>query len=335
MDDSQIEKKHLIYQSKLNEVLSNLLETLPQLNAALVVDFDGLFIANQSKKKINESILSAVMALIDTTMKRIKTLTTSSIGSGIFNIDEYQLIFMELGEHTPAILVLLTDTTSNLDDIIPYLYIIGEKVSQILNARNVSLFVPKINPEKIIFIETHEKPSNAENLLIKLIVLGDVAVGKSSLMNLFVNGEFEHDYIPTVGISIFEKEMQISNKVKIIYQIFDTSGLRSYRKVRKIFLGHSEIVLIIFDFTRLETLENIEKWIEESKNFISGNDVIYFLIGNKIDLIEYSDELRQIAKNIADRHNYQFFITSAITGEGIDEVFTSLLTIISNKKSIF
>lgn len=335
MNDLGAEENPLVFQSKLNEVLSNLIKRIPQLIAALVVDFDGLFIAQQSKEKLDESSLSAVMALIDTTMKRIKKLTTSSIGSGTFNIDEYQLIFTELGEHTPAILVLLTDTTSNLDDIIPYIYIIGEKVSQLLNNRDVSPFVPKINPKEVFFIETQEESSNKENLLIKLIALGDVAVGKSSLLKLFVDGKFEESYIPTVGISIHEKEMQISNKVKIIYQIFDTSGLRSYRKVRKIFLQRCEIVFIVFDFTRLESLENIEEWIEESKNFTSSSDVTYFLIGNKIDLIEYSDELREIAKSIADKYNYRFFITSALTGEGIDEVFTSLLNIISTKKSIF
>ncbi|MFX1294838.1 MAG: Rab family GTPase [Promethearchaeota archaeon] len=327
----------LVMESQLNELLANLLEVLPDLLAALIVDLDGLNIANQSRKEVDETIIGAVMGAIDQTIKRIKTSTEVSLGSGVFDTDEFQVSFVKIGGKTPALFVMVADHYSNIDIFLPYSYLIAEKISLILSNRYTSLNIPLIHKIEKLEKNRQIEVKNENITVINLMVLGDPKVGKSCLMELYVNGEIVPDYKPTIGISILVKTLQITKSINLIYQIFDMSGTKSLLKVRKTYYlqlfsplnkrrANTAAVLIIFDFTNTQTLDNSKYWIEESQKFIKDSTIPYILIGNKIDLVENRENIREKAKLIAKKYNCLYVETSAITGEGLDEIFTLLAT---------
>ncbi|MHA1145867.1 MAG: GTP-binding protein [Candidatus Helarchaeota archaeon] len=324
--------KELISHEHLKELLGNLLSLLPHVFATFIADFDGLIIAQASRKDLDESIIGALTATIDTALKRIKRIADTSLGSGSFDMDEYRLIFVELGGHTPAIFIVVTDVYSDIDDYILYTYLIAEKVSLILNNRKTSLSIPEFIIETKLETKTNGLTRRGKDLIIKIMVLGDTRVGKSALIEMFTNGEFHDNYIPTVGISIGEKELQISKSMKLKFHFFDMSGSKSFAKVRKMCYKNAGLVFVIFDFTNIKTLENARKWINESRQFLGNQDVKHVLIGNKIDLVSDRAVIREKAREIANENECLYFEASAQTGEGVDEIFTLLATDILNEK---
>jgi small GTP-binding protein len=323
----------LIMKSQFDELFANLLETLPKLLAALVVDLEGLCIAIQSRDEVDETIIGAVMGAIDNTIKRIKTSTEVSLGSGIFDTDRFQILFVKIDGKTPVLFVMVADLYTNIDKFIPYSYLVAEKISLILHNRYTSLSVPKLD-----FTGDSEGSMSqmlGKKTIVKLLILGDTKVGKTSLIELYINGEIEPTYKPTIGISILTKELQISKSVGLIFQIFDMSGLKSLAKVRRSYYNHVfssqskldtvySVILVMFDSTKIETLENTKYWFDESRKFINDQKIPYILLANKIDLVSNREKVRSKAESIAADYNCTYIETSAVTGEGLDEIFTQL-----------
>ena len=172
---------------------------------------------------------------------------------------------------------------------------------------------------------THENGSvTSKNNIIKILIIGNEKVGKSSLINMYLNGKFEKDYKPTIGISITKREFPITKEINLTLYMLDLGGSKSFAKVRRFYYKDLKAVLILFDYSKVETLENIKEWIEEARHFIKEASVPYILIGNKIDLLENGDPIKTRAKNLADQYKFTYFETSALTGEGIDELFIYL-----------
>lgn len=311
--------------STLEEILTNVLHEVKNLIAALVVDLDGLIIARSSLKGLDEELIGAIMAILDQTISKIKRYAETSFGSGTFDTNDFQLFYMELGTGTPAIFVLVADHLSQMDKFIPYTYIVAEKISLILNNHETSLKIPKLdtNGELILPAEVSGK-----NNVRKIVIVGPEAVGKSTLSKMYCNANFSENgaYKPTIGISIKEKELQISRNMNLMLYLLDLSGLKSFVKIRRFYYKYSNAVLIIFDYTKITTFNKISDWIEESRNFIKNKSIPLILIGNKIDLVENREELKSKARQLAEQYNFPFFETSALTGEGIDELFTYLIS---------
>ncbi|TFG07910.1 MAG: GTP-binding protein [Promethearchaeota archaeon] len=306
----------------LNELLTNLLERIPELLACLVVDFNGLIIVQQSVKEVDEELVGAIMSVVEQNMNKIKKYTETSIGSGSFATDEFQLFYTELGKEPPMLFVLVSDPSSNIEKYMPYSYIIAEKISQILTERETETSIPKVNEDGELIINSHAE----NNGINKILLIGPSEVGKSTLLGIYMNGIFEPKYKPTIGISLIQNEFPISRDVKLRNVIFDLSGLKSFGKIRRFYYKGANAVLVLFDYTRIETLENINEWIEEAKHFVKDVSIPYILIGNKIDLSEDRFLMKTMAKQLANQYKCQFFETSAFTGEGIDEVFTFLIS---------
>jgi small GTP-binding protein len=108
--------------------------------------------------------------------------------------------------------------------------------------------------------------------------------------------------------------------------IFDLSGLKSFANIRRYYYSDAKAVLILFDYNEAQTLQNVTEWLEEANHFIKDKSIPYILIGNKMDLVNDREKIRNDAKKIANHYNCAFFETSALTGEGIDEVFTYLIS---------
>ncbi|MHA2366573.1 MAG: Rab family GTPase [Candidatus Hodarchaeales archaeon] len=154
---------------------------------------------------------------------------------------------------------------------------------------------------------------------IKLILLGDPSVGKTSLVKRFVDDAFKADYKPTLGTEIYGKEKTIEDE-PILFQIWDLSGHQSFKNIRMTFYQKADAAFLICDLTRQETLTNLDRWTEEVNKAI-GYYPLLIIIGNKIDL----DLAREISSDNLEKFalekNCEFIETSARTGDNVNKAF--------------
>ena len=169
----------------------------------------------------------------------------------------------------------------------------------------------------------------AFHYLLKYIIIGDPAVGKSNILLKYAHNKFTNEYQSTIGVEFGAKNLTIEGKVFRI-QIWDTAGQENFRSITRAYYKNSVCALIVYDITNRSSFENIISWIEDCKGQ-SPKSIFIILVGNKNDLenerqVSYEEGL-EFAKN----NNIVFFETSAKTGKNISELFqTSAIEI--NKK---
>ena len=164
--------------------------------------------------------------------------------------------------------------------------------------------------------------------IFKLILLGDSFVGKTSLINQYVEKRFEEDYKPTIGVSIVKTSVildQIQSKVSLI--LWDIAGQEKYQKYRKYYFEGCVGALFVYDITRPTTFNNIKsKWYEDFKNYIGLKNSVYLLIGNKSDLVDERNVDKEDGNNLANEINAADFIeTSAKNGDNVEKAFLRLI----------
>ncbi|MHA1399199.1 MAG: Rab family GTPase [Candidatus Heimdallarchaeaceae archaeon] len=157
--------------------------------------------------------------------------------------------------------------------------------------------------------------------IFKIVLLGDPGVGKSSLISRYVHNRFESSYMITIGVDILSKQLFVGDD-EVLFLISDIGGQERFSSVREKFYRGSKGCFLVFDLTRANTLESIREW----KRGLDGveDDVIFFVIGNKADLKDQIAVEEEEAIAIVNELNLptdSFFITSAKTGEKVEEAF--------------
>lgn len=160
-----------------------------------------------------------------------------------------------------------------------------------------------------------------ESLKYKIILAGEGAVGKTTLINRFVTGSFSTDYKATIGVAIFSKLLEIDG-AEVSLQIWDIAGQTLFRNLRTRFFQNAKGALLVYDLTVPSTLANLHKWISDIKNVT--DEIPFVLIGNKVDLTELksitTDEIDKFLKE-HQRDISTHFLTSALSGENVEKAF--------------
>ena len=160
------------------------------------------------------------------------------------------------------------------------------------------------------------------NEKIKIMIIGDSNVGKTSIIKRFCKNEFSPSFISSIGIDYESKYINIDKKV-INLQLWDTAGQERYRVLARNYYKQSDAFMIVYDITSRGTFNSINNWIEQIKENAS-NSVKYSLLGNKCDL----EEMRQVQKDegyeLAKRNDVEFYETSAQKGKNIEKAFINL-----------
>ena len=167
---------------------------------------------------------------------------------------------------------------------------------------------------------------NLKEIKKKIILLGDGAVGKTSLIRKYVVDKFDDNYLLTVGFKITQKELTVKVNKKTQYlklNIWDILGQKGFIELHRSSLPGTAGCILIADITRKDTLKSIDDyWIPNVYNMVG--QVPFVILANKKDLAEKAefdeDELRLFAK----RYNAPSFLTSAKTGENVKEAFLAL-----------
>jgi len=162
---------------------------------------------------------------------------------------------------------------------------------------------------------------------VKVCLLGDGAVGKTSLIRKFVYNEFDDKYIMTLGAKTSKKVVSLPNPkdrspVDISLMISDVMGQTDVRSIHDAYLFGTKGAIIVCDFTRRSTLENIKNWMERLRK-VCG-EVPVALVVNKYDLIFDAQFDFKALQSLAEGYGCPAFVSSAKTGENVEKVFHSL-----------
>ena len=154
---------------------------------------------------------------------------------------------------------------------------------------------------------------------LKLIVVGNQGTGKSSILNRFVNETFDENYQATIGLDFHSKNITIHDQdVRLI--IYDTAGQEKFRSLIPMYIREAQIILFIYDISDKESFDSIPKWIQQVNDVIN-KEVVFALIGNKLDLESNRKVTFEEGKKLAEKNNYVFQEVSAKTGDNFEKLF--------------
>ena len=337
-------------EQNLRELLKNFVESQEDIELALLYTNQGLLIskyAKSAKDKAHdqlEGIYGAITAVVENLIEKIaKEYKIGNYGTGSFETSEHRIVYVETGAE--AILLLICDYRSNLNQLFPLAYLVAEKIAQILedsfDERYNSLEIPNLNFErnfdirlkdylvddKESFVEgvkaTHQiKPIDKVEKMFKLIILGSAAVGKTTLVNQFLKKEDYGDYRPTLGINIATQLYHVQGYQDEIIKfiIFDLAGQEFFKRVRHDYYKGANCVFVVYDVTRRETFdEAVNFWFKDARNELG--DIPFVLIGNKIDLEEERKISFQEGLAIATELRSSFIETSALKNINVQDTF--------------
>ena len=166
------------------------------------------------------------------------------------------------------------------------------------------------------------KKKEQEELVFKVITIGDSSVGKTSIIRRYIYNVFDDNTMSTIGLTFCFKEVKLKNGKKVQLKLVDTAGQEKYNALTKSYFKNVDGVLFIFDFNNLESFQNIEKWINLFEENNNGKGIPKYLIGNKSDL-EKKVEQKSIDDFIA-KYDYKFEECSALNNENIDSIFENI-----------
>ena len=158
---------------------------------------------------------------------------------------------------------------------------------------------------------------------IKVILVGEVATGKTSLINSSIGLEFTEKVESTQSSSIIQKIMTINEKQYTI-NLWDTIGQEQYRALTNIFMKGAKIVIFVYDITRKETFEQLDYWFENTKEVL-GDKPILGIVGNKSDLYMKEAIKEEVAEKYAENRGVPFRLTSAKTPKNFCDFLEELV----------
>ncbi|WFD33104.1 Vacuolar protein sorting-associated protein 21 [Malassezia sp. CBS 17886] len=180
----------------------------------------------------------------------------------------------------------------------------------------------------------------------KLVLLGEAAVGKTSVVHRFVQDDFQENREPTIGAAFLTQRCRLEDRL-IKFEIWDTAGQERFHSLAPMYYRNAQASAVVYDITKAESFDKAKLWVKELQRQASPTIVIA-LIGNKVDLADRASADAEDAdpaalsdaaggpgatrcevptseaQQYADDVGLLFFETSAKTGEGVLEVFTEI-----------
>ena len=175
-----------------------------------------------------------------------------------------------------------------------------------------------------------EVDRNNDIIEFKIILIGSVSVGKTSIFNKFISGEFNLKYKSTITAECKSKYLKVNKNLFAKLNIWDTCGSEIYRAVTKQYYRGSNGAILIFDLTDQNTFNDLKKWIKDIKNYGEKNTQV-IIVGNKLDLVGQRKVSHSQAANFCRENNYKYIEASAKDGTNLLKIFEELTFDLTNK----
>ena len=168
--------------------------------------------------------------------------------------------------------------------------------------------------------------SSRRNVLLKVIILGDSGVGKTSLMNQYVKKKFTTKYKATIGADFLNKEVVVDNRT-VTLQIWDTAGQERFQSLGVAFYRGADCCVLVYDVTQQSSFKNLESWrddflIQASPRY--PERIPFLVLGNKVDLEHRSVPARRAQAWCDNNNNTPYFETSAKEAINVEQAFEAI-----------
>ncbi|KAA8494526.1 Ras-related protein Rab7 [Porphyridium purpureum] len=167
--------------------------------------------------------------------------------------------------------------------------------------------------------------------LLKIVILGDSGVGKTSLMERYVNQRFSQQYKATIGADFLSKDIELEDRMANL-QIWDTAGQERYQSLGSAFYRGSDACVLVYDVTDLRSFESLETWREEFLAYAANRDPETFplvVLGNKIDIVDRAKAVptKRAQQWCAAKGGVPHFETSAAEDINVEAAFQLVATL--------
>ncbi|KAI7864002.1 ras family-domain-containing protein [Spinellus fusiger] len=161
--------------------------------------------------------------------------------------------------------------------------------------------------------------ADAYDFLLKLLFVGDSGTGKSCLLHHFLENQFKKDSANTIGMEFGTRILHIADK-SIKLQIWDTAGQERFRSLTKSYFRGAAGALVVYDICNRDTFLGVRSWLADVRS-LANPELVMILVGNKNDLGEEREVTYLEASRFAQEHEMMFLEASALSGDGVEDIF--------------
>ena len=165
----------------------------------------------------------------------------------------------------------------------------------------------------------NEEEKKDSDMIIKLLLIGNTYVGKTMIVQKFIDNSFSKSTVSTIGVDLQSKIIDISGK-KVKYLIWDTAGEDRMKTMTYSYYRGCHVILVVFDVTERKSFQNVTTWVECIEKFAKSN-VLKILVGNKTDLEDKRVVTTEEGKKLAMDNGLKYYEISALKITGLHEMF--------------
>ncbi|MFX0187024.1 MAG: Rab family GTPase [Candidatus Hodarchaeota archaeon] len=302
---------------QLKTLVLNYMNNIEGVIVVAVCDIDGLVIISEGEEQ-DDIVIGGISTYVEKYIDQLKD--EFGVENNFFNVtttSDKKFVFCSQGPN--SILTAITEISTPDVQLRVLSEHIAGKIELILEGQeDISLEIP----DAIQFLsKTKEGTLSTGDFTKKVIITGDYQVGKSSIIRTFTKNEFKDDYISTLGVEISKKDYNLNEKTKITFVIWDIAGqIQFMAPYRAQFYSGANAAFIVIDRTRQGNIKSIKSWYADITKDLSSNIPIV-IVGNKSDLKDKIVISEEEIKSVADELGFHYILTSAKTGENINESF--------------
>ena len=175
---------------------------------------------------------------------------------------------------------------------------------------------------------------NENNEVLKIVLIGEASVGKTSIIYQFIDKIFQEDLQSTIGGTFNSKSIKCNNNKTLNLEIWDTAGQERYRCVTKMFYKEADVAILVYDITSKSSFEELKNYWVEQVLEASPKNIMLVIVANKSDLIDNEQVDEEEARNYAKKVKADFFVISAKENNSVNELFKSIAKKYSGAKSV-
>ena len=167
-----------------------------------------------------------------------------------------------------------------------------------------------------------DEDKKESDINIKLLLIGNTFVGKTLIVQKFIDNAFSKSTVATIGVDLQSKVIDINGK-KVKYLIWDTAGEDRMKTMTYSYYRGCHVILIVFDVTNEVSFKNVTNWVECINKFAKSN-VLRILVGNKTDLEKERVITTEQGKQLAQENGLKYYEISALKIQGLQEMFEDI-----------